>query len=102
MNNITKSTQNEALKKIQYSAKQKIVYEQLGNKEYTASELSKKMYNTFDDYGNRLLKTPARQEVAPRLTELEKLELVEVIGKKTNEENGCKVAIYRRKENKNV
>lgn len=102
MNNITKMTRKEAFKKIKCSAKQKLVYEQLEGKEYTASELSTKMYNTFDNNGNRLLETPARQEIAPRLTELEKLELVEVIGKKTDEKSGCKVAIYRRKENKNV
>lgn len=56
------------------------------------------MYNTIDKNGDRLLETEARQEVAPRLTELEKLGLVEAVNKKQDERSGRKVAVYKRKE----
>lgn len=97
MNEITKQTRKESFKKLNPKSKCKLIYEQLGNGEYTARELAIKMYNTKDEEGNRLLKTDARQETAPRLTDLEKLDLVEVIKKKYDSESGCNVAIYRRK-----
>lgn len=56
------------------------------------------MHNKKDKDGNRLLRTAERQETAPRLTELAKLDLVEVIKKKYDKESGCSVAVYRRKE----
>lgn len=101
MDVITNQTRKESYKKIQLNNKCKLIYEQLGNGEYTARELAIKMYNTKDEYGNRLLKTTARQETAPRLTELLKSGLVEAIKKKYDEESGCKVAVYRRKEIEN-
>lgn len=79
-----------------------MIYEQLGNGGYTARELAIKMHNTKDEEGNRLLKTDTRQETAPRLTELVDLDLVEVIKKKYDKESGCSVAVYRRKEDKDV
>lgn len=97
MNTITKQTRKESFEKIQLKKKCKMIYEQLGSGEYTARELATKMYNTKDEEGNRLLKTTARQEVAPRLTELVELDLVEVIKKKYDEESGCSVAVYKRK-----
>lgn len=98
MNNITKQTRKESFEKTQLKKKNKLIYEQLGNGEYTARELAIKMYNTKDKDGNRLLRTAERQETAPRLTELAKLDLVEVIKKKYDKESGCSVAVYRRKE----
>lgn len=97
MNTITKQTRKESFEKIQLKKKCKMIYEQLGSGEYTARELATKMYNTKDKDGNRLLKTTARQEVAPRLTELVDLDLVEVIKKKYDKESGCSVAVYKRK-----
>lgn len=97
MNEITKQTRKESFKKIQLKKKCKLIYEQLGSGEYTARELATKMYNTKDEYGKRLLKTNARQEIAPRLTELVKLDLVEVIKKKYDTESRCSVAVYKRK-----
>lgn len=96
MNEITKQTRKESFKKIQLKNKSKLIYEQLGNGEYTARELAKKMYSTKDKEGHRLLKTEARQETAPRLTELVDLGLVEVIKKKYNPESRCRVAVYKK------
>ncbi len=97
MNVITKQTRKESYEKIKLKKKCKLIYEQLESGEYTARELSKKMYNTKDEEGNRLLRTAERQETAPRLTELVNLDLVEVVKKKYDEESGCSVAVYKRK-----
>ena len=98
MNNITTQTKKDSYKKLDSSRKRKLVYECLEDKEYTARELAEKMYNTIDKNGDRLLETEARQEVAPRLTELEKLGLVKAVNKKQDERSGRKVAVYKRKE----
>ena len=102
MNKITKQTRKESFEKIQLKKKCKLIYEQLGSGEYTARELAIKLHNTKDEEGNRLLKTDARQETAPRLTELVDLDLVEVIKKKYDKESGCSVAVYKRKDDKDV
>lgn len=98
MNNITTQTRKESYKKLDSSRKRKLIYECLEDKEYTARELATKMYNTIDKNGDRLLETEARQEVAPRLTELEKLGLIETVSKKQDERSGRKVAVYRKKK----
>lgn len=98
MNEITQKTRKESYGKIQLKKKNKIIYENLGNEEYTARELANKMHNTFDEEGNRLLRTAERQETAPRLTELVKLGLVKVISKRYDEISGCNVAVYRKVE----
>lgn len=98
MDKITKETRKESFEKMQLKKKCKLIYEQLGSGEYTARELAIKMYNTTDEEGNRLLRTAERQETAPRLTELLKLDLVEVVSKKYDEISGCNVAVYKRKE----
>lgn len=100
MNNITKETRKESFKKIQLKKKSKLIYEELGDEEYTARELAIKMYNTIDEDGNRLLRTAERQETAPRLTELVELDLVEDLKKKYDDISGCSVAVYRRKRGK--
>lgn len=97
MNEITKQTRKESFEKIPLKKKCKLIYEQLGNGEYTARELAIKMYNTKDEDGNRLLRTAERQETAPRLTELVELDLVETTKKKYDEISGCNVAVYKRK-----
>lgn len=97
MKDVTKETRKESFKKLDSKKKRRLIYEQLGSGEYTARELAIKMYNTFDEEGNRLLKTSARQETAPRLTELVDLDLVETTEKRYDEESGCKVAVYKRK-----
>lgn len=100
MKEITKQTRKESYEKIQLKKKGRLIYEQLGDGEYTARELAIKMYHEKDEKGNRLLKTNARQETAPRLTELVDLGLVEVKKKKYDKESGCSVAVYKRKGNK--
>lgn len=102
MNGITKQTRKESYEKIQLKKKCRLIYEQLADGEYTARELAMKMYRAKDEEGNRLLKTNARQETAPRLTELVELGLVEVIKKKYDKESGCHVAVYKRKKDKDV
>lgn len=97
MNYITKQTRKESFEKVQLKNKNKIIYEQLGDGEYTARELATKMYNTKNKEGKRLLRTAERQETAPRLTELVKLDLVEVVKKKYDKESNCRVAVYKRK-----
>ena len=91
MSDITKQTRKESFNKIQLKNKQ------LGSGEYTARELAIKMYNTKDKEGKRLLRTAERQETAPRLTELIKLDLVEVVKKRYDKISGCNVAVYKRK-----
>lgn len=98
MNEITKHTRKGSFEKIQLKKTCRIIYEQLGDGEYTARELAIKMYNTKDEDGNRLIRTEARQETAPRLTELVKLDLVEPINEKYDEISGRNVAVYKRKE----
>lgn len=97
MDNITRQTRKESFKKLQLKKKCKLIYDQLGNGEYTARELAIKMHNTKDEDGKRLLRTAERQETAPRLTELVELGLVEVSRKKYDEISGCNVAVYRKK-----
>lgn len=101
MNSITKQTRKESFVKVQLKNKNKLIYDQLGSGEYTARELARKMYNTKDKEGKRLLRTAERQETAPRLTELVNLDLVEVVKKKYDEESNCSVAVYKRKEGGN-
>lgn len=96
MSNITTQTRKESYKKLDNNRKRKLIYECLENGEYTARELAIKMHNTIDKNGDRLLETEARQEVAPRLTELEKLGLIETVSKKQDNRSGRKVAVYRK------
>lgn len=101
MNTITKQTRKESFEKVQLKNKNKLIYDQLGSGEYTARELARKMYNTKDKEGKRLLRTAERQETAPRLTELVELDLVEVVKKKYDATSNCSVAVYKRKEGGN-
>ena len=93
---ITNETRAESYKKIELKKKSKLIYENLGNGEYTARELAIKMHNLFDEDGNRLLRTAERQETAPRLTELVELGLVKVVGKKYDKISYCNVAVYKK------
>lgn len=55
----------------------------------TAREIAEEMYN------RHYIPYPVRQATAPRLTELERVGMVEVIGKKLDEQTDRKVAVYR-------
>jgi len=55
----------------------------------TAREIAEEMYK------RHYIPYPVRQAAAPRLTELERVGVVEVVGKKLDEQTGRKVAVYR-------
>ena len=60
-----------------------------GSEGMTAREIAEEMYN------RHYIPYPVRQAAAPRLTELERVGVVEVTGKKLDEWTGRKVAVYR-------
>lgn len=93
MNRTTAQTRQLSLNDIQDKTKTR--YIQILNRldePKTAKELAVELY----DLG--ITNTTERNTCAPRLTELEKMDLVEVIGKKKCEWTGKMVAVYRRKE----
>ena len=67
----------------------RLITEVLSNKELTAREIAEVLF--MQGY----LMTGTRQEVAPRLTELEKMDRVEVIGSKVDVLTRKRVSIYR-------
>ncbi len=96
MNEITKNTRQLSFEDIQQ--KTKVRYEQiiniLSNKEMTAKEIAVEMYKRgLTDSGDR-------NYSQPRLCELMRMNLVEVVGKKTCEFTNKKVAVYRLKKSK--
>lgn len=93
MNEITKNTRQLSFEDIQQ--KTKVRYEQiidiLSNKEMTAKEIAVEMYKRgLTDSGDR-------NYSQPRLCELMRMDIVEVIGKRTCEYTNKKVAIYKLK-----
>ena len=94
MNNTTLETRQLSFTDIQDKKKNR--YEQilnrLGNREMTAKEIAVELFELG------MTNTTERNTCAPRLTELEKMGYVEVIGKKKCEWTGKMVAVYRRKE----
>lgn len=93
MNEITKSTRQLSFEDIQQ--KTKVRYEQiidiLSNKEMTAKEIAVEMYK------RGLTDSSDRNYSQPRLCELMRMDIVEVIGKRTCEYTNKKVAIYKLK-----
>lgn len=92
MQEILRETRKEAFKKIK--PKTQLILNELGDSVLTARELATKLYKKEE------ARTAERQEVAPRLSELVKLDLVEVVGKKYDETTKANVATYRRKRGK--
>ena len=94
MNNTTLETRQLSFTDIQDKKKKR--YEQilnrLGNREMTAKEIAVEMFELG------MIASTERNYTAPRLTELEQMGYVEVIGKKKCEWTGKMVAVYRRKE----
>ena len=94
MNNTTVETRQLSFTDIQDKKKKR--YEQilnrLGNREMTAKEIAVELFELG------MTNTTERNTCAPRLTELEKMGYVEVIGKKKCEWTGKMVAVYRRKQ----
>ena len=94
MNSTTLETRQLSFTDIQDKKKKR--YEQilnrLSNREMTAKEIAVEMFELG------MIASTERNYTAPRLTELEKMGYVEVIGKKKCEWTGKMVAVYRRKE----
>lgn len=94
MNSTTQETRQLSFTDIQDKKKKR--YEQilnrLSNREMTAKEIAVEMFELG------MIASTERNYTAPRLTELEQMGYVEVIGKKKCEWTGKMVAVYRRKE----
>ena len=94
MNSTTQETRQLSFTDIQDKKKKR--YEQilnrLSNREMSAKEIAVEMFELG------MIASTERNYTAPRLTELEQMGYVEVIGKKKCEWTGKMVAVYRRKE----
>ena len=94
MNSTTLETRQLSFTDIQDKKKKR--YEQilnrLGNREMSAKEIAVEMFELG------MIASTERNYTAPRLTELEQMGYVEVIGKKKCEWTGKMVAVYRRKQ----
>ena len=94
MNSTTVETRQLSFTDIQDKKKKR--YEQilnrLGNREMSAKEIAVELFELG------MTNTTERNTCAPRLTELERMGYVEVIGKKKCEWTGKMVAVYRRKQ----
>jgi len=91
MNQITKETRKLSYDDIMLKVKGKYyqVLETLANKEMSAKEVAIEMF----DKG--FSKTSERNVSAPRLNELVKLDIVEIIGKKKCQHTNKVVAVYK-------
>jgi len=67
----------------------RLITEVLSNKELTAREIAEVLFE------RGCVMTATRQEVAPRLTELERLNRVEVVGSKVDVLTKKRVSIYK-------
>ena len=67
----------------------RLITEVLSNKELTAREIAEVLFE------RGCVMTATRQEVAPRLTELEKMDRVEVVGSKVDVLTKKRVSIYK-------
>lgn len=69
------------------------IMDTLGDGQMTAHEIAREMHK------KGLITTSARQEVAPRITELHsKLGLIDPVGKKPDFETGRNVAVFQRRD----
>ncbi len=95
MNDITKETRQLSFDDI--NQKKKVRYEQivniLNNREMTAKEIAVEMHK------RGLTDSSDRNYSQPRLCELVKMSIVEVVGKKKCEFTNKKVAVYKLKNN---
>lgn len=94
---ITKQTRRESNGLVKQDKKREMILEQLSYGPATAREIAEVLYRE-----KRVL-TPARDETAPRLTEMTQEGIVEVCGKRKDSKTGRKAAVYRIvKESANV
>lgn len=86
---ITAETRRESYENLDNATIKKHIKRILADKELTAREIAKIMYN------QHLIPHPVRQAVAPRLTELEAEGIVEAIDKAYDSETKRNVAVYQ-------
>lgn len=86
---ITKQTRRESHSTVNKNKMYGLILEQLKYQDMTAREVAVVLYR------HRLVLTPARQQVQPRLTELVQSGRVEVVGKRLDSLTGKRVAVYR-------
>lgn len=86
---ITKQTRRESHGTVNKNKMYGLIIEQLKYQDMTAREVAVVLYR------HRLVLTPARQQVQPRLTELVQDGRVEVVGKRLDTLTGKRVAVYR-------
>jgi len=90
LSSITKETRKESYEKVDSATMCRLVLDVLSNgKPATAKEIAVILYE------RHLVPYPVRQAVAPRLTELESVGIVEVSGKAYDVETKRTVAVYR-------
>jgi len=87
---ITKETRKESFKEVK--EKRKIRYEEILDRLITGEKTAKEIAVELYELG--IIPSTERNYTAPRLTELEKIELVKVKEKKKCEYTGKKVAVY--------
>lgn len=87
---ITKDTRRESLESVDKEKRYRQILECMDNQSLTAKETAVEMYK------RGYIPTTERNFSAPRLTELEKKGIVEIVGKKKCEYTGKTVAIYRK------
>lgn len=91
---ITSETRRESYEALDAATVNRHIIEILGcvlvdSEGMTAREVAEIMH------ARGVIPYPVRQATAPRLTELERVGVVEVTGKKLDEQTGRKVAVYR-------
>ena len=94
MNETTKETRRESYDAILPKVKERarLILETLGTKEMTVSEITEELVNTGKiPYFNR-------NYVAPRLTELKDMGIVETCGRRKATRSDATEAVWRRKE----
>lgn len=92
---ITKQTRRESNELVKRDKKREMILEQLSYGPATAREIAEVLYRE-----KRVL-TPARDETAPRLTEMMQKGIVEVCGKRKDSKTERKAAIYKIVEEQN-
>lgn len=91
---ITKQTRRESNSTVSKNKLYSMILEQLKYQDMTAREIAVVLHR------HRLVLSPSRQQVQPRLTELMQDGRVEVVGKRLDTLTGKRVAVYRFVEEK--
>lgn len=84
------ATRDEANERVDRQKRYRQVLEILAEGDATAQEVATRMHS------KGYTPTADRNNAAPRLTELEKVGVVQIVGKKIDSISGRKVAVYRK------